>query len=271
MERSKLLSEINTEIIEKELSELQPSLTYANTKRSEHGFVPFEVKQKFSFFKFFLKFSAVMTMIFIFFISFLFWKFTPIFKVDEQNNRVTILGGLIDIDGKSGKFKIFDDYHFSDDSFTNDLQASIALPADVDEIIVEFSSGSFSITNSDDSEFKLDCKLAMPATKEIIKQMDDFLKIDLTNISGSTCELKVPEDKKLTLEGKQSSIRVLNPEFNLYVELENGKVAITPEEEIDYLFNLEVTNGYIGDFESSEAENAYEIQGNIGSGSISTK
>jgi hypothetical protein len=271
MERAKLLSEINSEISDKELSDLQSPLLIANQKRAEHGFVPFLEKKKFSFMSLFLKVSAIMAILFVGSLSFLVWKFTPILKIDEENNRVTILGGLIDIDGEAGKFKIFDEYHFSKDSFNNDLQANIALDQDKDEIIVKFKSGSFTLKNSEDSEFKLDCKLAKPAQKDVIKQVDDYIKIDLSQISGATCELGIPEDKKITLDGDQSHIKIITPIFNSYIDIDSGKVSITPEEEIDYLYNLEVKNGYVGEFESSESEDSYEIQININNGSIITK
>ena len=271
MERAKLLSEINGEILEKELSELQAPIDVANQKRAEHGFVSFVEKKKFSFAALFMKVSALMAILCIGFLSFIVWKFTPILKIDEEKNRVTILGGLIDIDGDAGKFKIFDEYHFSKDSFNNDLQANIALDQDKDEIIVKFNSGAFTLKNSEDGEFKLDCKLATPAHKDVIQQVEDHVKIDLSKISGATCEFGIPEDKKITLEGKQSHIKIITPIFNSYIDIDSGKVSITPEEEIDYLFNLEVKNGYIGEFESSEAEGAYEIQVNINNGSIITK
>ncbi len=271
IERAKLLSEIHVEISEKELSELAPPLSYANSKRAENGFVPFLEKKKFSVLSVFFKFVSITIITMMLFLGFLVWKCTPIFKVDEENNRVTILGGLIDIDGKAGKFKIFDEYHFSKDNYNNDLQASIALDQDKDEINISFDSGSFNLVNSEDSNFKLVLKLADQAGKDIIGQVEDYIKIDLTKISGASCELGVPEDKKIILEGKQGSINIITPEFNSYIELDGGKVAITPEQEIDYNYNLEVTNGFIGEFESSEADSAYEIRVNINTGSIISK
>ncbi len=270
-ERLDLLNKIQDEIKEKSDLELQDALVYTNIKRGELGFSPYVDKKPFSFFKLFMKLTAAMSVITIIFISVLLYKFTPLLKVDEENNRVIILGGLIDIDGKAGKFKIGDDYHFTKDTFSNDLQASINLDEDKDEVIVKFLSGSFELKNAEDGEFKLDCKLEKPADQNVIEHQVDFIKIDLTTSGGSNCTLAIPEDKKISLEGQVSSVTVLNPIFNLYVDLESGKVAITPEEEIDYLYRLEVKSGYIGEFETSEAENAYEIQINIESGSVIRK
>ena len=81
--------------------------------------------------------------------------------------------------------------------------------------------------------------------------------------------------KKITIEGKQASIKVPSPEYNLYIELENGKVYLTPEQEIDYTYNLSIENkspnNYIGDFKSSEADVSFEIRINLQSGAIIRK
>jgi hypothetical protein len=271
MDRNKILQNINHEIAAKDIKELQAPLTYANIKRTELGFMPYQEKKNFSVLGLFFKLTAVMTLLSFIFFGVLIWKFTPLIKIDEENNRVVLLGGVIDIDGKAGKFKIFDNYHFSNESFSNDLQANIVLDQDKDEIIVAFNAGSFVLSNSESNEFTLDCKLAEPVEENMIQQFEDHAKINMQSISGVTCSLGVPEDKRITLEGKQGSVTVKNAEFNLYIELESGKVSITPEEEIDYNYNLNVKNGYVGEFESSENEEGYEVQINIDQGAVIRK
>ena len=274
-QRSKILIEANQEISQMELVELLPPLEFANEKRAEHGFIVYRAKKKVSLLSLFFKFSLIMLLIVVSSIGVLIWNFTPILKVDEENNRIVLLGGLIDIDGKAGKMKVFDDYHFSDDSFTNDFQASIALDNEKEEVILNFNSGSFHLKNSSDENFSLDCKLANPPTQDIISQKDDLVQIDFTKIDGLNCALSIPHDKKITIEGKQASIKVPSPEYNLYIELENGKVYLTPEQEIDYTYNLSIENkspnNYIGDFKSSEADVSFEIRINLQSGAIIRK
>jgi len=271
MEKVKLMGEINSEISIKPLSELENALSYTNSKRTQHGFDPF--KKNFSIFRFIFKSFAIMALIMALLVALVIWKFTPILSIDEQSNRVIVLGGLIDIDGRAGKFKVFDNYQFSDENYTNDLQVSFGLQDDQDEIIVNFNSGTFTATNSPNGELKIDCKLSLPASKEVIQQFDDYLKIDLTNIDGTSCNLQIPEDKKIILDGKAATIQINEPEFNVFIELESGRVAIKPQVEVDYLFNLELgdENGYIGEFESSDAEKTYEIKVDLGAGSIIRK
>ncbi len=271
MERAKILSEINDEIINLSIPELKDPLIYANEKRIANSLYPYKEKKQFSLIALFLKLSAFMFVFITLVIGVTIWNFSPFFKVDEENNRVIILGGLIDIDGKSGKMKVFDDFHYSKESMTNDLQVNMAIPQEKDEIIINFESGAFELTTSKDDELKLDCKLATPPTDDIISNDMDLIKLDFTKINGASCGIQVPVEKKVTLEGNEGSIHINNPEFNIYIILENGKVAIKPESEIDYNYQLEVSNGMVGQFESIESDTAYEIKVDINNGSIIRK
>ena len=271
VDKSKILLEVNNEVQEKELKELEEPQILANKKRENYGFIPFKIKKPFSLFALFLKLTALMTVFFVIAIGGVVWKFYPFFKIDEEKNRVIILGGLIDIDGEAGKYKVLDEYHFSKDHFTNDLQATLALEDDMDEILVNFQSGSFTLANSKTNELKIDCKLASPAPQDMIMQSEEVVRINFNEIKGLSCQLNIPEDRKLSLDGKEGAITIKSPEFNNYIELENGKVLIYPESEIDYKYFLNVKNGFVGEFNSVETESAYEIQVNLENGSIIAK
>lgn len=276
IQKSRILNEAYQELNGKDVSELPPILDYTNQKRSEHGLIPYQKKKKFSLIGYIFKFSAVMMLILFSFIGFLIWKFTPIIKIDEEANRVIILGGLIDIDGKSGKLKVFDDYHFSHEGFSNDFQASINLDEKQDEIIINFNSGSFNLTTSNSDQFSVDCKLATQPLPQTISQSDDTLTLDFSKIEGLNCSLEVPTDKKVTIEGNYASITAISPEYNLYIEVKNGKVYLTPEEEIDYNYSLNIenadnVNNYIGEFQSSGNEESFEIRINLKDGAIIRK
>ncbi len=268
MEKLKILNEINVDISDKDTIDLMSPLETANAKRNEHGFVRYEKEKKFSLMGFLFKFFAFSTVIVVIGISILVYKFTPILKIDEEKNRVIILGGLIDIDGKAGKVKVLDEYHFSDEKFNNDFKANIDLGQEKDELIMKFDSGNIQIQTSETSEVIIDCKLSKQPTDNIILHEQDLVRVDLTKISGSNCNLKIPLEKKVSLEGKHGNVFLNQPEFDAYIDIKNGKVSILPENEIDYKYQLNISNGYKGEFESSEAENAYEIQVNVDNGSI---
>jgi hypothetical protein len=271
MAKTKIIEEINSDIIDKDVSELINPLECANLKRIEHGFVKYQREKKFSFTGFILKFFAISTLVFIIGISVLVWKFTPLLKIDEENNKIVILGGLIDIDGKAGKIKILDEVGFDQNHYTNDFQANIELDIEKDEIISNFKAGTFTLENSKTSELKIECKLSSQLTKDVIIQESDLIKVNLEEFEGANCVFKIPVDKIDTLMGNEAIINIDRPEFNAYIEINNGKVSIDPEQELDYKYNLNVNEGYIGEFESVETEEAYEILVTIENGSILSK
>ncbi len=272
MERAKILSEINTDIAETSVENLESPLVLANKKRAEGGFIPYYEKKKFSALRFLTKAFSVILISFFILIGVLIWKFTPILKIDEEKNKVVILGGLIDIDGKAGRVTVFDETHYTQDRYTNDLKANFTLDPQRDEIMVKFNSGQFTLANAQGQELSLNCRLSSPAVDNMINNSQrDLVEIDFSKIDGATCKLLIPEDKKLTLIGEHSAINILNPEFNLYIELESGAVSFTPALEREYRYSMEVEDGYIGDFNSSDSDDAFEVRINIGKGSIITK
>ncbi|MAZ48867.1 MAG: hypothetical protein CME65_09905 [Halobacteriovoraceae bacterium] len=251
----------------------EDSRTYADKVRSRHNYPPFKPEKKFSFFKLIFSLFA-MFWVFVFLgLGLLYWKFTPIFKADEENQRVIILGGLIDIDGKSGKVKIFDQVQFADsDNLKDSFQMNMALGSEIDEVDLNFKSGQFTLKNSLNNELKFNCKLSGPFEQEMVEQRPELLKVNFAKLDGVTCELSIPEGKRILLEGVDSAINIDRPEFNTYIEVENGHVAILPAPERDYLFNLEVEQGYIGEFNSvKDNPEATEIQVRLQNGSIVTK
>jgi hypothetical protein len=271
MEKSKILSLIHSEIVELNSSELEDALMIVNKKRVELGHYPFKYKQKPSLFRFFLKITAIMTIFIFTLIGIAIWKFTPLFHVDEEKNRVIILGGLIDIDGQAGKLKVGDNYQFTEAKYENEFQGSFDLDENKDEVVVKFKSGAFRIETAKGSEVSINCKLETPPEQNMINQSDDMVEVDFTNMQGSSCTILVPQDKKITLEGNESNIEIFEPEFNLYLEIENGNLQFIPAPEIDYNFNVEVENGYKGDFLLSDNTDAYEVKVNIENGSAILK
>ena len=66
------------------------------------------------------------SLFFLVLIGIFWWKFTPIISVD--NNRVQVLGGLIDIDGPLGQVKVGDSFEFSQTQYRNVFEGSYEIP-----------------------------------------------------------------------------------------------------------------------------------------------
>ncbi len=267
-----MLSQVLNDIEQNPTILSENTLDYANKLRSRFHFTNFKKKKEFSVLGLIAKLFVAFWLVAIIAIGALAWKFSPIFKVDEETQRVIVLGGLIDIDGKSGKVKIFDQVQISDNNqFTDSFQMNMNMNSEVDELDLNFKTGKFTLKNSTNNEIKFDCKLSGPFDQKMIEQDSELIKVNFASLDGATCEISVPEGKRILLEGVTSQLNIEEPLFNIYIEIETAHVAITPAPEHDYLYNLELEQGYVGDFKSADTNSATEIQVRLQTGTIVTK
>ena len=271
-DRSKIVLEINEHIEEnlekhsdKSLAQILDDLgkpeTVANHYRLDRGLKTFK-PEKHPFWKWLsITFLGSIGLFFVF-ILVLVWKFTPVFEVDEKEQRVTILGGMIDINATSGKIKIMDEYRFVDNKFTNHFDGAIDFPRqDYDELVINFKSGILNLSTSTEEKLSWNCKLQVPPNDEFIDRSKSVMIIDLENYEGIDCDLKIPADIKLTVDGKDAQISVNDAEFDTFIELNNGQVHFNYNPEVDYTYDLRVKSGMVDpDFVSSNSKNAYEVR-----------
>lgn len=196
------------------------------------------------------------------------WKFTPLFKIDEKAQRIIILGGLIDVNGVSGKIKVGDQYQFIQNKYTNQFDGSLEVTKDFDELVINFTSGSIDLKTNFNQKLSWDCKLEKPPGQDFINIGNDIIEIDLEKTGGSSCIIEVPTDLKLTLDGDDGQIGLIEPEFDSYIDIDNGTVSLFPNPEIEYKYDLSVKNGLSPKLKSSQKEDAYEIKVHVENGSI---
>lgn len=198
------------------------------------------------------------------------YKFTPLYSYNSDQGRLTILGGLIDLNQQTGEYKIFNDYHYSQKQFSNSFDGSLDITRDeVDEVHVEFLNGLMEFKTSSDDKVIFSCKLENPPDEALINQENpSVVEIDFTKMGGSTCTMEIPRDLKFTLNGKNGQVTLNEPLFDSFVEMQNGRILINPNSEIDYKYNLENENGMIDDFTSSRSSQAYEIKATLQNGAI---
>lgn len=198
-------------------------------------------------------------------------NFTPLIQVDDENQRVQIFGGLIDIDGKGGKVKNGAQVTFTDSQYENDFEGSINVnPEEVNEIAINFTSAKLTIDNSDSAKLSWDCKLEKVPGDDFVEEARDLVEINLNSTGGADCVFKIPEGIELTIEGEDSGISIFEPQYDLFLEIENGQVYLEPSPETLYKYQFNVTNGSTANINSSNDENAYEISIKIENGAITT-
>jgi hypothetical protein len=198
------------------------------------------------------------------------WKFTPIIRIDEKNERVTILGGLIDIDGKKGSFKAGDLSMGFDESAKRMTGSKPLDPKKYDEVAVPFGNGKMEVRGAADDVFRWDCRLGgeESVVQPNMSFSDRAVLLDLSKPKLVSCELWVPKGVSLKLNGGNGRVKLLRPNSFVSVELANGAVDIDPDPALNYRYELKATNGKVDHFESSDATDAIPISVRIANGKI---
>ena len=209
---------------------------------------------------------------FFIFIIVLVFKFSPLYQLDEEKQRLIILGGLIDFNMGSGQYKVFDQYQFvPNNNFSNQFNGSIDVPRqEFDELVIIFKSGTLDIKTSVDRRLMWNCKLEKAPGEDFINMGKDIIDIDLEKTGGANCEILIPSELKLTIQGDSGQINLTEPEYDTFIELTNGNTIIRPSPEIEYKYNLKVKNGTVDKVPAStDNPDAYEIRVNTDNGKIS--
>lgn len=267
-DKLKALSMLQTEI---ESSEQTVNLLNFEQKIRDEFSIPKKQKKpkkKLSFLKWLLLIFFGSQVLFIVGIIILAIKFTPLIKIDESKNHVMLLGGMIDINGQSGRIKIFDQYQFVENNFSNEFIGEFELTGEVDEVLLNFSEGIYRFKNAKDQKVSWDCKLQNEPKEEIIKIDSSAFEMNLAKNNGS-CDIEIPLDSKLTITGENGQITFNQPQYDLYTELKNGTIKVIPNKGVSYKLDLRVKNGVRDTtIPNSDDENAYEINIQIENGSF---
>lgn len=196
------------------------------------------------------------------------WKFSPLIAVDEKQDRVRILGGLIDINGAEGQFKFSFDDGFSKHQFNaEEFVGAKKLAKETKEIQVPFSNGKLKISPSTDGQVHWKCKMIGANGQGVTTESHGIFKLDLQKSGGAKCDIELPAIKSV-IQGANGKVALLKPQSAIEVVIFNGKVEIAEDKTKNYKFDLQVTNGSRGNFVSSPASDAIPIKVAISNGKI---
>ncbi|MBN1115191.1 MAG: DUF1700 domain-containing protein [Oligoflexia bacterium] len=190
------------------------------------------------------------------FVVILIWKFTPIFKVDGNTGKVTIMGGLIDIDNTFN----FKEVKFSD---------SRKIKKKIKNVTINFSNGSFEFANSDDNTFSWECVGSDKYNSDnYVEENGDTIVLNLNKPVATRCDIKVPAGILLRAEGSNGKIGLIRPEYNVDLKINNGMVGIRPDDGVKYKYDITYVNGWADTFKSSQSKDAYSLKISLVNGNI---
>ncbi len=309
-ERSEIITEIKSHILSAKEKDAQASLeslmhslgepeSVANRYLIERGLKPGKPSKSPMIKWLVIGFLGTFALILLFGLVAL-WKFSPIFSIDEKADRVTVLGGLIDIDGKKGSVKIGPNIisgggkgvdlnidgaeghiKITQKGLTGKISADFGdkftlagermLPSTVTKVRGLFKNGRFRLQPSEDDHLSWTCSSKTKLTHDIEKSGSEFV-LDLSKVPDSSCVLTAPKNLTIEVRGENGEIILENPANNTFAKLANGQVTLDLDKGEKFHFDLKVKQGVTDSFDDLKAaagsKTAKEIKIEVGNGQI---
>ncbi len=196
-------------------------------------------------------------------------QFTPLIKVDEKEGRVQILGGLIDVQEKGGKFKIGDTV-IEHDQENFEFKGSLPVNSK-QKVSMNFNNVKADLATSSDELFHWDCKLDEESqNKPVVASSDTEIVFDLGEVKGASCKIEIPSQSQSKFIGKNGKVTYIEPKFGVDLELNNGKVSFSLDKNKGYVSDFSITNGTKPEnLYSNDKLGAVHLQAKVTNGKIS--
>ncbi len=206
-------------------------------------------------------FLGTVAMVLLFSI-FLIMKFAPLVTSVGKEEGLEVLNELLDLGNESGEGRFAMKGILSAGRFSGDLELGAQRT-----IAVKFSNVKLETVNADDDTFAWECDGVGAGAPES-EVRGGVAELNLLRLIGAKCVLAVPKNAKLSLDGTNAKIELDRPLFNVHARITNGKVEITPEDGVEYKYELKVGRRNKSDFVSSEKPDAYLLHVELNNGRI---
>lgn len=201
------------------------------------------------------------------FLAFVIWKFSPVIQIDGEKETVSILGGLIQVDGKEGKLQVGTTTMRGDHQGQRyDGKKELKDPEKY-SLLVSFTNAKIELNNSLGSDLSWSCKMSGMPT-DLFKENKTQLTLDLSSVAGTKCSITLPKGMKIALKGANAKVEIEKPRYHIDVNVANGKVELLPDPNQSYNFDTQVTNGKTDHFESKDSPNSYKVAIHLANGVI---
>lgn len=136
------------------------------------------------------------------------------------------------------------------------------------KIEFKFSNGKVRYSTSADSEVSWQCKITGIDGEGRSSVDGDTVIVNLIESTLSKCDVKIPQGMSLISKGGNGDVQIIEPMFRVDIKLGNGQVEIRPAPKVDYIYDLEIVNGRVGEFISSQKPDALSVRVRMTNGTI---
>ncbi len=193
----------------------------------------------------------------------------PFVKVDEEKGRVTLFGGLIDVNEEIGEVRI-GEMTLSD----RGIEGGVIVQGEEDitgkqvKIVrIPFNTARIEVKHNLSGLFNWSCKGAGSAT--VAPEMSaGVMTLNLDKLNLAKCEISLPAGAAAEFRGINGHLQVDYPHADMDIKLDNGKVRIHPDPGQAYDFEVKVKNGLQDFFPRSKEKDAVKVKVSVVNGLV---
>jgi hypothetical protein len=220
----------------------------ANRYRLERGFSTVHTQKRRSWFKSLLIFTGICFAFTALMIVFIIKSFTPFIEVNEDQGRVRMMGGLIDINASEGfvGMKMSTGNEMTTGNKTEKLKGNQVLSFG-DVLKIEANNGRIVIQSTDELEMSYDCDVQKFSGERLDKKKlnpkPSVFNLDTGMIKGVKCTFQIPKDIALNTRLLNGNVVLEDLQQNVKIKITNGTIIFEPKDAVKFSLKSEVING----------------------------
>lgn len=196
----------------------------------------------------------------------------PLVHVDKEKGRVTLFGGLIDVNEQIGEVRV------GDLVVNNDMKESIRVHGEeniagknIHIIKIPFNTASIEVKHGTSNHFAWSCKAASAdqTVPELATEIAaGVMTLNLDKLNLAKCEIELPLGLASQFRGVNGHMKVDFPFSDMDISIDNGKVNIHPDPSKTYDFEVRVKNGLKDFFPRSKEKDAVKMKVSVVNGMV---
>jgi hypothetical protein len=193
----------------------------------------------------------------------------PFVHVDQEKGRVTLLGGLIDVNEEIGEVRI------GDLVVNDDMTESVKIKGeedlsgkDVKFIKIPFNTAKIDVKHATGKTFSWECKAATAASELAAEISAGVLTLNLDKLNLAKCAIELPIGAAVEFRGVNGHMDIDYPFSDVDIAIDNGKVNIHPDPSRVYDFEVKVKNGLKDFFPRSKEKDAVKVKVSVVNGVV---
>lgn len=201
----------------------------------------------------------------------LLWKFSPILSISDD--RVSILGGTIEIDGKEGTLAVGTTRMAANAIGKGARQLKGSKPIPNPGKIgfqLRFTNGKAEVRRSVDETLRWECEYFGDEDSMVVSEKGPHFGLLAEKAAGVDCEVELPKGMAIDIQGTNGAVEIERPSATTLVKLSNGQVSLNPTDDGKYKYDLKVKVGTIseGFVTSAAGKDVIPVSVDLGNGQI---